>query len=143
MPGYVAEALKRFNHPPPSKPQHQPHKHVEPAYGQKIQYSPVDETPPLNKEGKTFIQQVTGTFLYYARAVDPTMLLPFARIHDRLIRRLVSIFWDCRMIMTYFLIYSHDQQSVVRIDIKSYISMLYLPKNDLWSFFSLVFNIID
>ena len=66
-------------------------------------------------------------------------VLPFARIHDRLIRRLVSIFWDCRMIMTFFLIYSHDQQSAVTIDIKSYISMLYLPKNDLWSFFSLVF----
>jgi len=46
-------------------------------------------------------------------------VLPFARIHDRLIRRLVSIFWDCRMIMTFFLIYSHDQQSEVRIDSNS------------------------
>ena len=55
-------------------------------------------------------------------------VLPFARIHDRLVRRLVSIFWDCRMIVTYFLIYSHDHQSAVTIDIKSYIPMLYLPK---------------
>lgn len=71
MPGYVAEALERFHHETPKKPQHQPHPHVKPAYGQKIQYEHVDESEPLSKEEKKFVQQVTGTFLYYARAVDP------------------------------------------------------------------------
>ena len=30
---------------------------------------------PLDKEGQKFIQAVTGTLLYYSRAVDPTMLV--------------------------------------------------------------------
>ncbi len=30
--------------------------------------------PALPKEGKKFIQEVIGTFLYYARCVDSTML---------------------------------------------------------------------
>ena len=30
MPGYVAKALKRFQHPTPSKPQNQPHPHIPP-----------------------------------------------------------------------------------------------------------------
>ena len=29
----------------------------------------------VDKDSKTFIQQVIGNFLYYARAVDPTMLV--------------------------------------------------------------------
>ncbi len=29
----------------------------------------------LDKEGKKFVQAVTGTLLYYSRAVDPTMLV--------------------------------------------------------------------
>ena len=39
MPNYVANALQRFNHEFPKKPQHQPHKHAVPAYGQKVQYA--------------------------------------------------------------------------------------------------------
>ena len=41
----------------------------------KIQYAPeADNTPTLGNKEKKFIQQVTGTLLYYARAVDPTLL---------------------------------------------------------------------
>ena len=43
-------------------------------YGAKVQYSqPIDHTP-ISDEQHKFIQQVTGKFLFYARAVDPTML---------------------------------------------------------------------
>ena len=34
-----------------------------------------DTTPKLNKHKTKFVQQVTGTFLYYACAVDPIMLV--------------------------------------------------------------------
>ena len=80
MPGYVHEALQRFNHTMPKKPQHQPHKHVVPTYGQTIQYAQVDDSPSIDKASKTFIQQVSGTFLYYARAVDPTMLVTLSAL---------------------------------------------------------------
>ena len=34
-----------------------------------------DHSPPLDAKDTTFVQQVCGTFLYYARAVDNTMLV--------------------------------------------------------------------
>ena len=36
--------------------------------------------PPLSKEEKKIIQQVTGKFLFYGRAVDPTMLTALSAI---------------------------------------------------------------
>jgi len=40
----------------------------------------VDASPPLDKAGKKFIQEVCGTLLYYARAVDCTMLAALGSI---------------------------------------------------------------
>jgi hypothetical protein len=36
--------------------------------------SPLTTSPPLDKAGKKFIQEVMGVFLYLAHAVDLTML---------------------------------------------------------------------
>ena len=75
MPAYCEKACQRFHHPKPKKPQDQPYPHVEPTYGAKQQYAQEeDQSPTLSKEDKTFIQEVIGVFLYYARAVDCTML---------------------------------------------------------------------
>ena len=75
IPGYVTKALKQFNHEFPSRPQHQPYPHVPPDYGAKKQYAkPANTSPPLDKIGKKYVMQVTGTFLFYARAIDSTML---------------------------------------------------------------------
>ena len=72
---YVPQALTRFKHRAPKKPQHQPHPHVKPKYGATKQYTPgADTSPLLSKEDKKYVQEVVGTFLYYARAVDCTML---------------------------------------------------------------------
>jgi hypothetical protein len=75
MPTYVENALKHFKHPPPIMPQDQPHPHVKKTYGAKVQHAkPINNSPPLDKAGKKFIQEVTGVFLFLARAVDSTML---------------------------------------------------------------------
>jgi hypothetical protein len=75
MPRYLPNAPLRFNHPKPKKTQNSPHPHVIPQYGTKIQYaSDADISPPLNKEETKYIQAVTGTLLYYGRAVDITIL---------------------------------------------------------------------
>jgi hypothetical protein len=75
MPSYVEKALKCFQHPPPIVPQDQPHQHVKKMYGAKVQLAdPLDTSPPLNKAGKKFIQEVMGVFLNLLQAVDPTML---------------------------------------------------------------------
>lgn len=76
MPDYVAKALQRCNHSPPAQPQHSPHICAIPQYGAKVQLTPVpDNSPPLTAAQVTHLQQVIGTFLYYARAVDSTMLV--------------------------------------------------------------------
>jgi hypothetical protein len=72
---YVPKALTCFQHTPPRIPQHQPYPHVKPTYGAKAQFTEdVSTSPPLGKKGKKYIQEVIGTFLYYARCVNSTML---------------------------------------------------------------------
>jgi hypothetical protein len=76
MPGYVSNVLSKFQHNAPKHPQHTPSRYVTPGYGANTQYTTKDETPPLTAQQCLTIQKVTGSFLYYARAVDPTVLMP-------------------------------------------------------------------
>ena len=76
MPGYISKALQRFAHEQPRRVQNSPHPHVPPTFGAKVQYVETDKpSVPLDKEGQKYVQAVTGTLLYYARAVDSTMLV--------------------------------------------------------------------
>jgi hypothetical protein len=75
MPGYIARALTRFQHTVPTQPQHAPHAWNAPTYGAKQQFTAHDETPALDLTNTRRIQEVLGTLLYYARAVDSTMLV--------------------------------------------------------------------
>jgi hypothetical protein len=76
MPGYVANALRKFQHDNPKYPQHTPSIYVTPVYGDKTQYATRDETPPLTAKHCLNIQKVTLSVLYYARAVDLKVLMP-------------------------------------------------------------------
>ena len=77
-------ALIRFKHRTPKRKQDQPYQQVVPNYGTKIQYAVgPDGTALINKDGKKFIQQVTGTFLYYARAVDSTTLVSLSALASK------------------------------------------------------------
>ncbi len=81
---YAKNGLKRFQHPPPIVPQDQLHPHVHKTYGAKVQHAKApDDSLPLNKAGKKFIQEVTGVFLFLARAVDLTMLTPVSAIASK------------------------------------------------------------
>jgi hypothetical protein len=84
MPGYVAAAIHKFQHPTPTKPQHAPYKWTQPTYGQTTQSAhPLDESKPLASDKITRIQKIVGTLLYYARAVDSTMLLALGTIASK------------------------------------------------------------
>jgi hypothetical protein len=76
MPGYVSNVLSKFQHDGPKHLQHTPSRYVMPVYGAKTQYATQDETHPLTAKHCLNIQKVTGSVLYYARAVDPTVLMP-------------------------------------------------------------------
>jgi hypothetical protein len=75
-PGYIAAVLHRLYHPHTTLPQHAPKKMQDINYGAKLQFAmPADTTTPLTHAEKLTLQQVIGCLLYYARAVDPTMLV--------------------------------------------------------------------
>jgi hypothetical protein len=77
MPGYIKAALHKYQHPVPARPEHAPHTWNTPIYGAKTQF--VNETTPspaLLDEDVNKIQKLTGTLIYYARAVDPTLVMP-------------------------------------------------------------------
>jgi hypothetical protein len=81
MLDYVPEALIRFQHAPPTKPQHQPYPHIKPMYSATKQYAEtIITSPPLSKEDKKYVQEVVSMFLYYARCVDSTMLTALGSI---------------------------------------------------------------
>jgi hypothetical protein len=81
MPGYAERALQRFKHPNPTRKHDSPAPYQTPTYGAKIQYAPEpDSTPVLDLAETKHIQEVVGSFLYYAQAVDNTMLVPLGDI---------------------------------------------------------------
>jgi hypothetical protein len=76
MHGYASNVLSRFQHDAPKQLHHTPSGYAIPIYGAKTQYATKDETPPLTAQQCITIQKVTGSVLYYARAVDPIVLMP-------------------------------------------------------------------
>jgi hypothetical protein len=77
MPGYIKAAFHKYQHSAPARPEHAPHTWNPPIYGAKTQYVEDKTTSPaLSDKDVNKLQQLTGTLLYYARAVDPTLIMP-------------------------------------------------------------------
>jgi hypothetical protein len=77
IPGYIKAALHKFQHPTPIHPENTPHTWNPPVYGSKTQYIEAQQDSPLlPQKDITQIQQLSGTLFYYARAADPTLILP-------------------------------------------------------------------
>jgi hypothetical protein len=81
MPKYVMKQLTRYAHPAPVKPQHCPFSPNPITYDKDNQATtPADDSPLLDDAGKKQIQQVVGSFLYYAQAVNATILMALSDI---------------------------------------------------------------
>ena len=81
MIDHVKKQLLKYNHPMPSRKQDSPFPIPHTRFGKASQELPEkDETPILNEKDKKIIQQVTGSFLYYGRAVDPTIVMALSTI---------------------------------------------------------------
>jgi hypothetical protein len=81
MPNYIENALKHFQHPPPTILQDQTHSHIQMNYGAKVKHAKEpDDSPLLDKVGKKFIQEFTRVFLYLVQVVDSTMLTPLSAL---------------------------------------------------------------
>ena len=72
MPSYIAKLLLRF--PTPVTRASTPAVYNPPTYGSHTQYATTDDSAILSPSEKSYVQAVVGSLLYYARAVDPSML---------------------------------------------------------------------
>jgi hypothetical protein len=105
MPDYVPKALAKFQHDTPKSAQHAPHQWTQPAYGQKVQYANTDQSPLLNKKDTQCVQSVSGTFLYYARAVDPTILPALNEISNNQAQPTIVTGKACDLLLDYLATY--------------------------------------
>jgi hypothetical protein len=81
MTKFVIKQMTRYDHPTPLKPQHCPYSPNPISYGKNNQApTPTNDSPLLDAAGKKRIQQIVRSFLYYARAVDPTILMALSDI---------------------------------------------------------------
>ena len=101
MPGYIAAVLERLQHPPPTQPQHAPHRWTAPSYGSKVQLAPVDNSPLLDKKGTKYVQSVTGSLAYYSRGVDPTMQPAINEIAAKQAHPTENTLKACKMLLDY------------------------------------------
>ena len=83
MPSYVRKALNRFQHILRGGKEYSPHTCDPIQYGQRFQYAdPLDAAKYLSEKETNLVKQVCGTFLYYATAIDNTILLALSDIYS-------------------------------------------------------------
>jgi hypothetical protein len=81
MPGYIQKKLQEYEHAMPKKPQHCPYSPEPKQFSTEAQRPlPRDSSPLLDDRKKQQVQQIIGSILYYARAVDMTALMALSTI---------------------------------------------------------------
>ncbi len=76
--------LVKYGHVAPTKPQHCPYLPNAIQYGKDNQApTPSNDSALLDKAGKKCIQQIVGSFLFYARAVDPTTVMALSDLSSK------------------------------------------------------------
>jgi hypothetical protein len=102
MGDYIPETLARFQHSAPTKPQHSPHAWLKPIYGTDPQMTaPPDTSATLSAAEITTLQQIIGTSLYYARAVDSSMLVALGSLASAQTKETINTMKAARQLLDY------------------------------------------
>ena len=81
MPVYIHAALHRFQHSPPKRKEHAPHRWEKTNYGGTHKLTKADDTlQKLPPECILRLQKITGTLLLYAKSIDLTILVTLGKI---------------------------------------------------------------
>ena len=81
MPGYIKKKLQEYTHALKGRLQTCPYSPKPKQFGADAQAPVVkDKTAALNAKGIKRVQQIVGSILYYARAVDMTVLMALSSI---------------------------------------------------------------
>ena len=117
MPGYVVRLLTRFDHKAPMRPQHSPHAAPLRTYGTNPQLPVPRNTQhmlPPNRIRR--IQQIVGTIMYYARAINNTTLVILSSIAAEQSKATPSTESDTEQLLDYLCTHKEATIRFVRSD---------------------------
>ena len=98
----ILNQLAKYKQPPPKKPQYCPFEPKPINYGKQSDTIPQDKpSPPLDKDERKYIQQVVGSFLYCARAIDMILLLGISNITSQQANPTEKIMKRVRQLLDY------------------------------------------
>jgi hypothetical protein len=102
MPGYIKKKLQEYEHVMPKKLQTCPYSPEPKRFGTEAQAPlPPDSSPQLDKKGIKRVQQIVGSILYYARAVDMTVLMALSSIAVEQTRATEKTMHRCTQLLDY------------------------------------------
>jgi len=101
MAPYLKKALRQFGIERPKKLVNSPHPHLEPKYGEKTQYVEHDESPEATKKDQKHVQQVTGKFNWYSRAVDESILVALSALASQQAKPTQETMKRCKQLLEY------------------------------------------
>ena len=101
-PNTLATRSANFNYAKPKRPQDSPHPWFIPTHGARTQYAETEDTSPVLPPKKiNRIQQVIGTFLYYAIIVDVTMLTTLGTLSSQQSKATEKTYTNVRWFLNY------------------------------------------
>ena len=102
MTGYIKKKLHEYGHASPMRIQTCPYSPDPKSYGAKAQSPiPSDDSKPLDKKGVLKIQKIVGSILYYARAVDNTVLIGLSSIAAEQTKATEKTHSQCLQLLNY------------------------------------------
>jgi hypothetical protein len=106
---YIDNLLLKFKHPCPLKPRLSPYTCLPISYGAKTQFSPEgDISALLDDAHKHRIQEIIGSLLYYARAVDNKRLVTLSTIAAKQSKATVATKQAVHLLLNYVATYPND-----------------------------------
>jgi hypothetical protein len=107
MPGYIKKKMQEYKHVKASKQQNTPHTPAPKQFGSEAQRPlPANTSPLLNKKGIKRVQQIVGSILYYARAVDMTCLMALSSIAIEQTKATERTMEQCTQLLDYLAYHS-------------------------------------
>jgi hypothetical protein len=102
MPGYIIKQLQCYKHASPTRLQHCPYYPQPKLYGSAAQRPiELDDSPSLSKEDIKQVQRVVGSILYYARAIDLTVLMALSTIASEQSKGTERTMKKCKQLLDY------------------------------------------
>ena len=112
MPDYIPHSLERLGYKPDVYPQYSPHPYVPINYSNNRDAHTAtseDTSPFLSVKEAKYVMKVVGSFLYYARAIDNTMLPALSQIAHQQQNPTQQTLKKCQQLMDYANTYSNTK----------------------------------